>query len=53
MLVFDRKEPIQKVLNTCREELRIREKVKGMALLEGDEVRTCVRRKRIYMCKIF
>lgn len=38
MVVFDRKEPFQKVLKTCQGKLNIRKKVKGAALLEGDEV---------------
>ncbi|CAN0139932.1 unnamed protein product, partial [Hapterophycus canaliculatus] len=38
MLVFDRKEPIQNVLNTCRGKLKIKKKAKGAALLEGDKV---------------
>lgn len=38
MLVFDRKDPIQNVLNTCRGKLHIKKKAKGAALLEGEEV---------------
>lgn len=38
MLVFDRKDPIQNMLNTCRGKLHIKKKAKGAALLEGDEV---------------
>lgn len=38
MLVFDRKDPIQNVLNTCGGKLHIKKKAKGAALLEGDEV---------------
>lgn len=38
MLVFDRKEPIQNFLNTCREKLHIKALAKGAALLEGGEV---------------
>lgn len=38
MLVFDRKEPIQNMLNTCRGKLHIKKKAKGAALLEGEEV---------------
>ena len=39
ILVFDRKEPMQKFLDTCRGKLHIKKKAKGVALLEGDEVR--------------
>ncbi|CAM9576881.1 unnamed protein product [Ectocarpus sp. 4 AP-2014] len=38
ILVFDRKEPLQGFLNTCRGKLHIRKKAKGAALLEGEEV---------------
>lgn len=38
MLVFDRKEPIQKFLDTCRGKLHIKKKAKGAAFLEGVEV---------------
>eukprot|EP00752_Nemacystus_decipiens_P002894 g2693.t1 len=38
MLVFDRKDPIQNVLNTSKGKLHIKKKPKGAALLEGDEV---------------
>lgn len=37
-MVFSRKEPIQKVLDTCRGKLHIKKKAKGAALLEGEEV---------------
>lgn len=37
MMVFSRKEPLQKVLDTCRGKLHIK-KAKGAALLEGEEV---------------
>lgn len=38
MLVFDRKEPIQKFLDTCRGKLHIKKKARGAALLDGEEV---------------
>lgn len=38
ILVFDRKEPLQGFLNTCRGKLHIKKKGKGAALLEGEEV---------------
>ncbi|CAM9970617.1 unnamed protein product, partial [Ectocarpus fasciculatus] len=38
ILVFDRKEPLQGFLNTCRGKLHIKKKAKGAALLEGEEV---------------
>lgn len=38
MIVFDRKEPIQKVIETCRGKLKIKKKASGAALLEGEEV---------------
>ncbi|CAM9374539.1 unnamed protein product, partial [Pylaiella littoralis] len=37
MFVFDRKEPFQNVLNTCREKLHIEAEAKGAALLGGGE----------------
>lgn len=41
MLVFDRKQPFQKVLDTCKGKLHIKKKAKGAALLEGEEVPWC------------
>lgn len=38
IMVFDRSEAIQKVLETCRNKLHIKKKVKGAALLDGEEV---------------
>lgn len=38
MIVFDRKEPIQKVIETCRGKLKIKKRASGAALLEGEEV---------------
>ncbi|CAB1110716.1 unnamed protein product [Ectocarpus sp. CCAP 1310/34] len=38
ILVFDRKEPLQGFLNTCRGKLHIKKKAKGAALLESEEV---------------
>lgn len=37
-MVFSRREPIQKVLDTCRGKLHMKKKAKGAALLEGEEV---------------
>lgn len=38
LMVFNRREPIQKFLDTCRGKLHIGKKAKGAALLEGEEV---------------
>ncbi|CAN0267513.1 unnamed protein product, partial [Ectocarpus sp. 12 AP-2014] len=35
--IFDRKEPLQGFLNTCRGKLHIKKKARGAALLEGEE----------------
>lgn len=37
VLTFNRNDPIQSVLNTCRGKLRIKKKATGAALLEGGE----------------
>lgn len=54
ILVFDRKEPLQGFLNTCRGKLHIKKKAKGAALLEGEEVsRPCENKTVILTLLVF
>lgn len=43
MMVFDRKEPIDRVMQTCQAKLHMKKKATGAAVLEGGEVCTCLR----------
>lgn len=39
MMVFDRKEPIERFIQTSKAKLHMKKKAKGAAVLEGEEVR--------------
>lgn len=39
MMVFDRQESIERMMQTCKAKLHMKKKAKGVALLEGEEVR--------------
>lgn len=41
MLVFDRREPIERVIETSKAKLHMRKKAKGAAVLDGEEVLHC------------
>lgn len=41
MMVFDRKEPIDRVIQASKDKLRMKKKAKGAAVLDGEEVLHC------------